>query len=155
PAAAARVYSTHEQWAAALPHYDAAIAAASGEQALDLRRQRALAQRGTGDFTSTLDALDAIGAESPNSEPGRQAQLDWIQTKGQSGDTQGALDAYRQFAAAYPDDVRAPEALARAALLLGRQGDAEGMARQQLDLGQRYPNSAQAHDALYEAGWYF
>jgi peptidoglycan lytic transglycosylase len=155
PAAAARVFSVHEQWAAALPHYDAAITAVSGEQALDLRRQRALAQRGTGDFTGTLDALAAIGAESPNSEPGRQAQLDWIQTKGQSGDTQGALDAYREFAAAYPDDPRAPEALARAALLLGRLGDAEGEARQQLDLGQRYPNSEQAHDALYEAGWYF
>ncbi|MFL5802139.1 MAG: transglycosylase SLT domain-containing protein [Roseiflexaceae bacterium] len=155
PAAAARVYSAHEQWAATLPHYDSAVAAASGDKALDLRRQRALAQRGAGDIAGALAALAAVGAEAPNSEPGRQAQLDWIQTRGQNGDTQGALDAYREFAAAYPDDARAPEALARAVILLGRLGDAEGAAQQQLDLGRRYPSSAQAHDALYEAGWYF
>ncbi len=67
-----------------------------------------------GDFDGALAALAAISAESPNGEPGRQAQLDWIQTRGQNGDSQGALDAYREFAAAYPDDPRAPEALARA-----------------------------------------
>jgi peptidoglycan lytic transglycosylase len=155
PAAAAQVYSAHEQWSATLPHYDSAISAASGDTALDLRRQRALAQREAGDIAGALDALAAIGAESPNSEPGRQAQLDWVQTRGQNGDTQGALDAYREFAAAYPDDPRAPEALARAVILLGRLGKAEDAAQQQLDLGRRYPNSAQSHDALYEAGWYF
>ena len=153
PAAAAQVYAIHEQWAAALPLYDAAIAAASGDDALELRRLRALAQRATGDFAGALDALAAISAEAPNSPPGRQAQLDWVQTHGQNGDTQGAIDGYRQFAAAYPDDARAPEALSRAATLLGRLNDAEGVIRQQLELGQRYPDSEQAHDALYAAAW--
>jgi soluble lytic murein transglycosylase len=155
PAAAAQVYNIHEQWAAALPQYDAAIAAASGDTALDLRRRRALARRGVGDIAGALDDLAAVGADSPNGEPGRQAQLDWVQTKGQAGDTQGAIDGYREFAAAYPDDPRTPEALRRVAVLLSRLGDAEGAARQQLDLGQRYPGSEQAWDALYEAGWYF
>lgn len=155
PAAAARVYSAHEQWSAALPHYDMAIAAASGDAALELRRLRALARRAMGQTATALEELAAIGAESPNSEPGRQAQLDWIQTKGQGGDTQGAIAGYREFAGAYPDDPRAPEALSRAAILLGRLGDAEGAAQQQLDLGRRYPASEQAWDALYQAGWYF
>jgi soluble lytic murein transglycosylase len=153
PLVAARVYAAHEQWSAALPLYDAAIAAASGDDALELRRQRALAARGAGDFAAALDQLAAIGAEAPNSPPGRQAQLDWIQTRGQSGDTQAAIDGYRQFADAYPDDERAPEALSRAATLLARAGDADGATQQQLDLGRRYPASGQAHDALYEAGW--
>jgi soluble lytic murein transglycosylase len=155
PTIAARVYSAHEQWAAALPQYDAAITTASGDTGLELRRLRALARRDTGDSTGALADLAAIGAESPNSEPGRQAQLDWIQTKGQSGDTQAAIDAYREFASAYPDDRRAPEALRRAAVLLSRLGDSAGAADQQLQLGQHYPNSEQAWDALYEAGWYF
>jgi soluble lytic murein transglycosylase len=155
PAAAARVYSAHEQWAAALPQYDAALAVAFGDAALELRRLRALARRGQGEIAGALDDLAAVGAEAPDSEPGRQAQLDWIQTRGQSGDTQGAIDGYREFAAAYPNDPRAPEALRRAAVLLGRLDDVAGAAQQQLDLGQRYPGSQQAWDALYEAGWYF
>src|SRR5262249_23918515 len=122
-------------------------------EALELRRQRALARRGAGDFDGALADLAAIGAESPNSPSGRQAQLDWIQTKGQSGDSASAIEAYREFARAYPDDKRAPEALSRAATLLGRQGDAEATIQQQLDLGRRYPASDQAHDALFMAGW--
>ncbi len=153
PAVAAHVYVAHEQWADALLFYDSAVAAATGDEAPDLRRQRALARRGAGDFAGALEELAAIGAEAPNSEVGRQAQLDWVQTKGQSGDMQAAIDGYRQFAQAYPDDARAPEALSRAALLLDRVGDAEGAIRQQLDLGQRYSASEQAHDALYGAGW--
>jgi soluble lytic murein transglycosylase len=97
--------------------------------------------------------LAAVGARSPDGQAGRQAQLDWIQTKGQSGDLAGAIEGYRQFAQAYPDDSRAPEALYRAATLLSRQGDAEGTIQQQLDLGRRYPTSDQAHDALFLAGW--
>lgn len=155
PAVAARVYSAHEQWVAALPQFDAAIAAASGEAALELRRQRALAWRASGDFAGALADLAAIGAESPSSAPGRQAQLDWVQTKGQSGDTAGAIAAYREFVRVYPDDPRAPEALSRAAALLDRLGDAEGAAGQRLDLARRYPASAQAHDALDQAGWSF
>jgi peptidoglycan lytic transglycosylase len=153
PAMAARVFSMHEQWAAALPRYDAAIAAVSGEDALELRRLRALAQRGTGDLDGALEELAAIGAESPNSPAGRQAQLDWVQTNGQRGDLAGAIAGYREFAQAYADDERAPEALSRAATLLGRQGDSEATLQQQLDLGRRYPSSPQAHDALFTAGW--
>ncbi len=155
PATAARVYSAHAQWGAALPQYDVAIAAASGDAALELRRLRALARRGQGEIAGAMDDLAAVGASAPDSEPGRQAQLDWIQTRGQGGDTQGAIDGYREFATAYPNDPRAPEALQRAAVLLGRLGDAAGAAQQQLDLGRRYPDSQQAWDALYEAGWYF
>jgi soluble lytic murein transglycosylase len=153
PAVAAQVFRAHEQWAAALPRYDAAIAAVSGEQALELRRLRALALRGAGDLDRALEEFAAIGAESPNSPAGRQAQLDWVQTKGQSGDVAGAISGYREFAQAYADDERAPEALSRAATLLSRQGDAEATLQQQLDLGRRYPASDQAHDALFTAGW--
>ncbi|MBK9710399.1 MAG: transglycosylase SLT domain-containing protein [Kouleothrix sp.] len=153
PAAAARVYSAHEQWAGALPAYDAAIAASAGEPALELRRQRALARRATGDFAGAQQELAAVGAESPDGEAGRQAQLDWVQTKGQAGDTQGAIQGYREFAQVYPDDQRAPEALSRAAILLARLGDAEGALQQQLDLGRRYPASEPGRDGLYEAGW--
>lgn len=153
PAAAAAVYAAHQQWAAALPRYDAALAATSGDSALELQHQRALARRGAGDFPGALAELAAVGAAAPNAEVGRQAQLDWIQTLGQSGDTPAAITAYREYAAAYPDDPRAPEALLRAALLLERQGDAEGATQQRLDLGRRYPAGEQAHDALYTAGW--
>jgi soluble lytic murein transglycosylase len=153
PAVAARVYSAHELWAAALPRYDAAIAAVSGEEALELRRLRALAQRGASDLDGALEELAAIGAESPNSPAGRQAQLDWVQTKGQNGDIAGAIAGYREFAQAYADDARAPEALSRAATLLSRQDDAEATLQQQLDLGRRYPASEQAHDGLFTAGW--
>jgi soluble lytic murein transglycosylase len=153
PAVAAQVYVAHEQWADALPFYDSAIAAANGDESLNLRRQRALARRGAGDFAGALEELAAIGAEAPNSTAGRQAQLDWVQTRGQSGDTQAAINGYRQFAEAYSGDVNAPEALSRAAALLDRTGDAEGAIRQQLDLAQRYPASEQARDALLEAGW--
>jgi soluble lytic murein transglycosylase len=153
PAVAAQVYRIHEQWAAALPRYDAAIAAVSGEEALELRRLRALAQRGTGDVAGALTELAAIGAASPNRPVGRQAQLDWVQTNGQNGDIAGAIAGYREFAQAYADDERAPEALSRAATLLSYQGDAEATLQQQLDLGRRYPASVQAHDALFTAGW--
>jgi len=155
PESVAQIYAAHEQWADALPQFDAAIAAASGEAALELRRQQALARRANSDFAGALDELAAIAAESPASAAGRQAQLDWVQTQGQSGDIQAAIDGYRAFADAYPDDPRAPEALSRAATLLTRLEDAEGAAQQQLDLGRRYPASDQAHDALYAAGWFF
>jgi soluble lytic murein transglycosylase len=153
PAAAARVYTAHQQWASAIAAYDAAAPSATGDAALDLRRQRGLARRAAGDFTNALAELAALGAEAPNGDVGRQAQLDWVQTLGQGGDTAGAIEGYRQFAAAYPDDKRAPEALSRAAILLDRLGDAEGAIQQRLDLGRRYPSSEQGQDALYTAGW--
>ena len=152
PMIAARVFVAHGRPADALPHFDAAIAAASGDTALDLRRQRALARRAAADFDGALADLAALAAEAPNSDPGRQAQLDWVQTRGQKGETQAAIDGYRQFAASYPDDPRAPEALARRAILLDRLGDAAGAATQRLDLAGRYPASEQAAPALDAAG---
>ncbi len=153
PAAAARVYAAHEQWDAALPLYDAAIQAASGDDARELRRLRALARRAQGDFAGALAELAELAAATPDRPVGRQAQLDWVQTTGQGGDAAAAIEGYRQFADAYPDDSLAPEALARAAALLARQNDAEGALAQRLELGHRYPDSDQAHDALYAAGW--
>jgi soluble lytic murein transglycosylase len=154
PSLAALVAGAHEQWAAAVTAYDSALTAASGDAALELRRQRALARRAAGDFPVALDELAAVAAESPNGEVGRQAQLDWVQTKGQGGDQPAAIQGYREFAAAYPDDPRAPEALQRAATLLALAGDAEGAMMQQLELGRRYPASAQGQDALDEAAWW-
>jgi soluble lytic murein transglycosylase len=153
PATAARVYAAHEQWAEAIAAYDAAVAAASGDAALELRRLRALARRASGDFPAALADLAAIGAEAPNGDAGRQAQLDWVQTLGQSGDIANAIQGYREFAAAYPDDPRAPEALSRAAILLDRLGDGTGAIEQRLDLGARYPGGEQARAALYDVGW--
>lgn len=149
---AARVYFNAERYADALPLFEAGLAQASGDSALELQRLRGLALRGLGRFPEALEALAAVGAAAPDSEPGRQAQLDWIQTTGQSGDVPRAIEGYRQFAAAYPDDPRAPEALNRAIQWLERQGDVEGSVQARLDLGQRYPQSDQAAVALHSAG---
>lgn len=151
----AGVYALHAQVEQALPYFDAAIAASEGDAALELRRQRAMALRTNGDFAGALEALAAIAAESPDSEVGRQAQLDWVQTLGQSGETEAAIAGYREFANAYIDDPRAPEALYRASILLARLGDGEGSNQQKVDLGRRFPASNQAQNALYEAAWYF
>lgn len=153
--ALAHVYETHEQFETALPLLDAAIVAASGSDARELQRRRALALRAVGDFDAALAALAAISAPDPNDDTGRQAQLDWAQTCGQHGKTQAATDAYRAFAQAYPDDKRAPEALERTATLLERQGDREGAMAERLALGTRYPANEQAQDALDLAAWYF
>ncbi|GAB4194014.1 MAG: transglycosylase SLT domain-containing protein [Roseiflexaceae bacterium] len=154
PSLAAAVFEIHEQYPQAITQYDAAIAA-GGEQAPELRRRRALALRATGDFIGALDELEAVRAAAPDSETGRQARLDWVQTRGQSGETQVAVDGYRLFAETFPDDPRAPEALSRVAILLERLGDPEGAAQQRLDLGRRYPSTAQAREALDEAAWHF
>lgn len=155
PAAAARVYAAHEQFAAALLHYDAAVAAAQGTEQLELRRLRALAVRATGDYDQALNELAAVQAAAPDQEIGLQARLDWVQTRGQRGETDAAIAGYRDYAADHPDDPRAPEALWRAALLLERLGDAEASIQQQVELGLRYPQSTQASSALEGAGWYF
>jgi soluble lytic murein transglycosylase len=155
PAAAAAVFEAHEQYGAAVAQYDRAIPAASGEAALELRRRRAMALRATGDFAGALAELDQIRQADPKSEAARQAQLDWVQTRGQSGEVQAAVDGYRQFAQSFPEDPRAPEALARVAILLDRLGDPAGATQQRLDLGLRYPKSGQAADALDEAAWTF
>ena len=151
----AHVYEIHEQFATALPLLDAAIMTASATDAPELRRRRALALRAAGDFDTALAALAVIGAADPDGDTGRQAQLDWAQTRGQRGETQAAIDAYRAFAQAYPDDKRAAEALERTATLLERQGDREGAIAERLALGTRYPSNEQAQDALDLAAWHF
>ena len=155
PAVAAHVYDVHEQYASALPQYDAAIAAASGETRLELQRKQALARRALGDFAGASSELVAVSTAAPNSEVGLQAQLDFVQTRGQSGDTQAAIDGYRGFAKLHPTDKRAPEALSRAAILLGRLGDNNGALQQQIELGKQYPQSAQGQSALDAVGWRF
>jgi soluble lytic murein transglycosylase len=158
PAQAARILFDAGRYDAALPQFDAAIAAAGGDEALELRRLRAMALREQGDMQGALDELAAVGAAAPNSEPGRQAQLDWVQTLGQSGQTEQAIAGYRQFAEAYggpavaAPDSRVPEALARAAELLERLGDLEAALQQRVDLARRFPQSEQALGLFYGAG---
>lgn len=151
---AAETYALHERWDDALAQYDAALVTASGEEQLELGRKRALVLRASTppDYANALTELAAIGAAAPNSPVGRQAQLDWIQTLGQSGKIQAAITAYREFADAYPDDQRAPEALQRVALLLERNAQWNESAQQRLELAQRFPQSDLAADALERAG---
>ncbi len=155
PVVAAQVYVLHERWDLALGQFDAAITAANGDAALDLRRRQALARRSSGDTAGALAALAAVGAAAPNSPPGRQAQFDWINTRGLAGEKQVAIDAYREYARAYPEDERSPLALERAAVLLDELGAADEAARQRLELVDRYPAVSQAGDVLFAAGLSF
>ncbi len=154
PADAARAYFNAERYDAALEQFDRALAQAEvgSDTAIELQRLRGLTLRGLGRFPEALQALALAGGINPNSEPGRQAQLDWIQTVGQSGETQQAIDGYREYADAYPDDPRAPEALSRAAQLLDRLGQTESALQVRLELGRRYPKSDQAVGALPAVG---
>jgi soluble lytic murein transglycosylase len=113
---------------------------------------RGLALRGQGDFAGALTALAEAGALSPNSPAGLQAQLDWIQTLGQSGATEQAIQAYQEYAAAYPADERAPEALNRAIILYERLGDTAGAEAARIALGQGYPATPQGRTALHRLG---
>lgn len=151
---AAEVYMAAENYAAALAQYDAALLALPPEDpaALDLQHRRGLALRGLGRFTEALAALAAAGVAAPDTDSGRQAQLDWIQTLGQSGDVVRAITAYTEFAAAYPADPRAPEALDRAAQLHERLGDPAAAFAVRQELGQRFPQSEQGRAALHATG---
>lgn len=140
PAEVARVLVAAERYDAALPVFDQAIGQAPpGEARWELQRLRAIALRSLGLFPQALESLAAIGNASPDSEVGRQARLDWVQTLGQSGQTEAAARAYEQYAATYPDDPRAPVALDRAAQLWARLGNTNEMVRIWLELEQRYP----------------
>jgi soluble lytic murein transglycosylase len=154
PLGAAAVFVAHERWDEARAQYDRAIAAASGDAQLEARRLRALTLREgpQPDYAACLAELAAIGAESPDSAAGRQAQLDWIQTRGQGGDVAEAIAAYREYVQAYPDDPRAPEAWRRLATLLERSGDALAAADERIALAQRYPADGGAGEALAAAG---
>ncbi len=152
PADAAQVLLQAERWPEALVQFDLAIAQAGDlEAATELRRLRGMTLRFQGDFSAALAALAEAGSLSPNSEAGRQAQLDWIQTLGQSGEVERASVAYQEYAANYPDDPRAPEALDRAAQLRERLGDSAGALALQRTLGERYPQSSQAATVLHRA----
>ena len=151
--AAGRIYSDNGRWADAIAQFDTAIAQSQDTEAgVELRRLRGLALRAQGDFPAALAALAEAGALSPNSEPGRQTQLDWVQTLGQSGEVDRASQAYQEYAATYAADLRAPEALSRAAELRERLGDAAGASALRLDLGRRYPQSDQAAAAVRRVG---
>lgn len=152
-ATAGEIFFAAGRWADAISRLDAAIAQATDiNQAIELRRLRGLALRAQDDFPNALAALSEAGAIGPDSEPGRQAQLDWIQTLGQSGATEQAIQGYQEYATAYPDDKRAPVALSRAAELRERLGDGEGALTIRLDLGRRYPQSSAGQSALHQAG---
>jgi soluble lytic murein transglycosylase len=153
PAAAARVYFTLERYAEALPLFERALSQTTTiSENVELGRLRGLALRSVGDYPNALAALAAAGAADPNGPAGRQAQLDWIQTLGQSGETAQAALAYREFADAYPADPLAPEALAREAILRERLGDSAGASQTRLELGRRHPASPQAAEALHAMG---
>jgi soluble lytic murein transglycosylase len=153
PAQAGRVFLAAERWADAVASFDAAIPAEADPGAgAELRRLRGLALRAAGDFPASLAALAEAAALNPDGEAGRQAQLDWVQTVGQSGDAERAVAGYVEYAGGYPDDPRAPVALDRAAQLRARLGDVEGALQARLDLGRRYPASAEGRAALHAAG---
>lgn len=152
-AAAGGIFMSAGRWPDAVAQLDLAIAQETDQETgVELRRLRGLALRAQSDFPAALQALADAGALSPDGEAGRQAQLDWIQTLGQSGEADRASQAYQEYATAYPDDPRAPEALDRAALLRERLGDGDGARAIRLDIGKRYPQSDQAADALHSAG---
>lgn len=153
PADAARVYFVNEHHTTALPFFEEAIAQfPAGDvssESLELQRLRAMTLRALDRFSEALDALAAVSNASPDSETGRQARLDWIQTLGQSGKTQAAADAYRDYADTYPDDPRAPTALDRAAQLLDRLGSYDEALRVRLKLEHRYPENPFSAAALH------
>jgi soluble lytic murein transglycosylase len=153
PAAAAQIFFTAERWSEALSALDQALLRSRDpESGAELRRLRGLALRAQGDVAGALAVLAEAGALNPNGPSGRQAQLDWIQTLGQSGATEQAIQAYEEFTAAYPDDERAPEALNRAIILRERLGDVAGAEAVRITLGQSYAASEQGRTALHRLG---
>jgi soluble lytic murein transglycosylase len=158
---AALVYFYAERYSDAAPLFDAALQQARAappdgpeeeEHVLEVQRVRAMNLRGTGDFQSALAELEQVYTANPDSEPGRQARLDWIQTLGQSGLVTEAARRYQEYPDTYPDDPRAPVAMDRAAQLLDRLGDNEAAFFVRMDLEQRYPDNDLSPYALHNAG---
>ncbi|WP_298482711.1 transglycosylase SLT domain-containing protein [uncultured Chloroflexus sp.] len=147
PFAAAQAYRTVERWNDAIAMLDLAIAA--GQNEAEALRQRGLARRALGDFAGALADLAVARDRDPNSDTGRQAALDWIQTYGQSGMVAEAAELYRQYAVTWPDEPRAPVALDRAAQLYDRLGDGTTAIEVRLELGQRYPTTTLGIAALH------
>jgi soluble lytic murein transglycosylase len=152
-AEAGGIYISAERWAEAITQLNLAIPVETNAEAgAELRRLRALALRAQGDFPGAIAAFAEASALSPDSQAGLQAQLDLIQTIGQSGETEQAARGYVDYATNHPDDERAPIALDRAAQLRERLGDAEGALQLRLELGNRYPASDEGAAALHLAG---
>lgn len=147
PYAAAQAYRAVERWNDAIAMLDLAIAA--GQNVAEAFRQRGLARRALGDFSGALLDLAAARDRDPDSDTGRQAALDWIQTYGQSGATAEAAALYRQYAASFPTDPRAPVALDRAAQLYDRLGESEAAVQTRRELGERYPTTTLGVAALH------
>lgn len=151
---AARIQFFHDQWDAALPLLDVALGdEITPAERAEAQHMRALALRGQGNVDAALEALGAL-SQSNQGAVSRQAELDYVQTVGQSGNTDWAIDGYRRFAANFPEDPLAPEALWRVVQLQQLSSNATAM-DSALELGRAYPRSEQAHLALAEAGLYF
>jgi soluble lytic murein transglycosylase len=159
---AARVLFANGYHTKAMPLFDAAAqhalpantAVVSDTDVLELQRLRAMNLRETGHFSQALELLATVSTFSPESEPGRQAKLDWIQTLGQSGETRAAANAYRDYASMLPDDPRAPVALDRAAQLFDRLGDQEAAFHTRMELERRYPDNDLSPYVLHSEALY-
>lgn len=152
-AVAGQIYAANERWADAVAQLTLASANEPDPAVRsDLLRRQGLALRAQGNFAEALAVLATASTLLPDSESGRQAQLDRIQTVGQSGETLQAIEGYQAFAATYPDDLRAPIALDRVVQLYERLGDSEAARAARLNLGQRYPASREGRVALHQSG---
>jgi soluble lytic murein transglycosylase len=156
PAEAAQVLFANENYAAALPQFDAALGTLPPDdpQALELRRLRALTIRALGDFGQALDELAQVAdTAAPGSDTALQARLDEIQTLGQSGEVAQAAQQYADYARTHAENWRAPIALDRAATLYTRLGDTTAAAQHWLELGQTHPQDDLAAPAFDQAAW--
>ncbi len=152
-AVAGQIYAANERWADAVAQLTLAGANEPNPAVRsDLLRRQGLALRAQGNFAEALAILATATTLLPDSDSGRQAQLDRIQTVGQSGETLQAIEGYQAFAATYPDDPRAPIALDRVVQLYERLGDSEAARAARLNLGQRYPASSEGRVALHQSG---
>ncbi|RRR69266.1 MAG: lytic transglycosylase [Candidatus Viridilinea halotolerans] len=150
PASAGLIFAANERWAAAVAQLElAAVAETDPEQRTVLLQQQGLALRAQGDFAAALVRLSEAAALVPDTAAGRQAQLAWIQTLGQSGAIDEAIRGYIEYAANHTDDALAPVALDRAVQLYERLGDAAGAQQTRIALGEGFPTSAEGQAALH------
>jgi soluble lytic murein transglycosylase len=152
---AGRIVFLHGKNEEAIKYFDAALASElTDADRFEARRLRALARRGTGAFEEALAELGDLAGGGGATPAQRQAELDYIQTVGQSGNIEWAIGGYRRFATAYPEDTLTPEALWRASQLQ-ESTDPEAAMQAALDLGRLFKTTDQAHAALRKAAVYF
>lgn len=155
---AANVHFLHEQYVAAVPLFDAALAGElTPEQRFESRRRRAISIRAQELYDEALTELGALAQQRPvvTITATAQAELDYVQTAGWSGNVPFAIEGYQRFAERFSQHDLAPEALWRAIQLQQNQGDQAGAMAAALDLGRAYPRSTQAHIALTQAGMHY